>query len=88
MQDKIKVVICTGTACFVMGGSEILLLEEHLPEHLKGKVQITGTTCLDYCHDDANGNAPFVEINGVAMSEANVPKVITYLEELIKSQRN
>ena len=25
---KIKVSICTGTACFVMGASEIMLLEE------------------------------------------------------------
>lgn len=88
MEGKIKIIICTGTACFVMGGSELLLLEEHLPEHLKNHVEISGTTCIDYCKDDQNGKSPFVEIDGVVMSEATIPKVIDYIEELYKTRRN
>ena len=38
--EKIKVSICTGTACFVMGSSEIMLIEEKLPEDLKDKVEV------------------------------------------------
>ena len=33
--EKIKVSICTGTACFVMGASEMMLLEDELPDSLK-----------------------------------------------------
>ena len=36
---KIKVSICTGTACFVMGASEIMLLEEELSPELKEIVE-------------------------------------------------
>jgi NADH:ubiquinone oxidoreductase subunit E len=88
MQNKIKIVICTGTACFVMGGSELLLLEENLPEHIKAHVDISGTTCIDNCKNDQNGKSPFVEINGVVMSEATIPKVIDYVKELYKTRRN
>ena len=35
---KIKVSICTGTACFVMGASEIMLLEEKLSDELWARV--------------------------------------------------
>ena len=59
---KIKVSICTGTTCYVMGASDLLLLEEVLPEHLKGKVEIEGVTCLEKCKSTGIGKnkAPFV----------------------------
>ena len=54
---KIKVSICTGTTCYVMGASELLLLEELLPEELKDKVEIEGVTCLEKCKSTGIGNA-------------------------------
>ena len=51
---KIKVSICTGTACFVMGASEILVLEDSLPDELKGIVEIEGLTCLEKCKNTAD----------------------------------
>ena len=38
MGDKIKITICTGTHCFVMGGSDLLLLDECLPRRLKRSI--------------------------------------------------
>ncbi|HPO02437.1 NAD(P)H-dependent oxidoreductase subunit E [Treponema zuelzerae] len=81
MSEKIKVVICSGTACFVMGASEILLLEESLPEDLKDKVEIEGATCLGLCKDSKNGKAPFVTINGEVMTEATLPGVLQKIQE-------
>ena len=46
---KIKVSICTGTACFVMGASEIMLLEEKLSDELKDMVEVEGITCFEKC---------------------------------------
>ena len=43
---KIKVSICTGTACFVMGASEILLLEENLSPEVAQYVEIEGVTTV------------------------------------------
>lgn len=88
MESKIKVQICTGTACFVMGGSELLLLEENLPDNLKEHVEISGTMCMDFCKESTNGKSPFVEVNGLIISEATIPKVIEHIEEAVKNFRN
>ena len=82
MKEKIKVIICTGTHCFVMGGSDLLLLEENLPEHLKENIMIEGNSCLEYCEDRSKGKAPFVEIDGYLLDQATIPKILNYIEEL------
>ncbi len=82
MEKKITVNICAGTACFVMGSSDILLLEEHLPAHLKDSVDIHGSTCLGYCKDQENGKAPFVLVNGELMAGASLSSVISKIQEI------
>lgn len=78
---KIKVSICTGTACYVMGASEILLLEEELPEDLKDRVEIEGITCLELCKSGTSGKAPFVVVDGETISEASLQIVIEKIRE-------
>lgn len=80
---KVKVSICTGTACFVMGSSEILLLEDILPEEYKDKVEVDGMLCMDYCKGTDKRKPPFVKINNTLISEATVPKVMAFLEKVI-----
>jgi NADH:ubiquinone oxidoreductase subunit E len=82
MADKIKVTICSGTACYVMGASDLLLLEENLPENLKDRVEIEGENCLGYCKDSKNGRAPYVLVNGELMAGATVVSVIAKVQEL------
>lgn len=82
MSEKIKIVICTGTHCFVMGGSDLLMLEEHLPEELKDRVSIEGCSCLGFCEDRDKGKAPFVEINGELLGGATIPVILRYLETI------
>lgn len=82
MSEKIKVTICAGTACFVMGASEIMLLEEELPAHLKDKVEIDGVTCMGFCKDATKGKAPFVKINDEIMAAATMISVIEKIEQL------
>ncbi|HKL84825.1 MAG TPA: NAD(P)H-dependent oxidoreductase subunit E [Treponemataceae bacterium] len=81
MSEKIKVIICSGTACYVMGASEILLLEESLPEELKSRVEIEGATCLGFCKDSKNGKAPFVLVNGELIAGATLPNVLMKIQE-------
>lgn len=80
----IKVSICTGTACFVMGASELLLLAEEMPEHLQGKVEIEGITCLEKCKNTECGKAPFVLINGELLENANYSSLVEKLTEMIE----
>lgn len=80
---KIKVTVCTGTACFVMGASEIMLLEEKLPPELVDKVEIKGCTCMGECKGDKNGRSPYVMINDKLIREANIPDIIERLNEIV-----
>jgi NADH:ubiquinone oxidoreductase subunit E len=86
MPQKNKVSICTGTACFVMGGSELLLLEEELPAALRAATEIDGTTCFGLCKDKSHENAPFVKINGEVLEQATVQRIIERLAEITGRQ--
>lgn len=79
---KIKVSICTGTACFVMGASEIMLLEEELSPELRDMVEIEGVTCLDLCKNAECGKAPFVRINDEILAQATLLSVLEKIQQL------
>ena len=55
--NKIKVEICLGTTCYVLGSFRLSALEEQLPPELKSKVDIVGCACLNVCHDRNYGEA-------------------------------
>lgn len=63
MANKIKVEICLGTTCYVLGSFRLSALEEQLPPEFKDRVEVVGCACLDVCHDRNYGNAPFVRID-------------------------
>ena len=85
MEQMIKVTVCFGTACYVMGGSDLLLLDEQIPEAWKARVQIEGSPCLNLCMDKKNGKAPFVDIDGEIVSQAAIPDVLRILQEKIEA---
>lgn len=81
-QDKtIKVVVCSGTACYVMGGSELLLLDDHIPSRWKGHVELEGSPCLGFCKNKTQGKAPFAIVDGEVLSEATIPGILKKIEE-------
>ncbi len=80
--EKINIKICTGTACYVMGGANILMLEDFIPQDVKDFVHIEGSTCLEYCKNAELGKPPFVKINDKLISEASVPKILDYINHL------
>jgi NADH:ubiquinone oxidoreductase subunit E len=77
---KHKITICTGTACYILGGADSILLDEYLPPKMKGSVEITGSPCLGFCRNDSGMKPPFALVDGSIMSEANVQKIIDFLE--------
>lgn len=84
MDAKLKIKICTGTLCYVMGGAELQMLGEYLPSDIAARVDIKGSPCLNHCHDESCGKAPFVEVGDTTVSSATIIKVI----EEIKAQLN
>jgi len=80
MADKIKVEICMGTTCYVLGSFRLSALEEQLPDDLKPCVEVVGCSCLNACQDRNYGNAPFVRIGGTRIVDnATIEKVIDVL---------
>ena len=82
MANKIKVEICLGTTCYVLGSFRLSALEEPLPPEFKARVEVVGCACLDVCHDRNYGNAPFVRIDEKRIVDnATIEKVIDILRE-------
>ena len=81
--EKLTVQICTGTLCYIMGGSELQLLGEYLPETLADKVEIRGATCLDICNQEGKGKAPDVLVGDELITGATVAKVVEAIKQKI-----
>ena len=84
-EGKIRIRICLGTTCFVMGASKLQELERLMPPEWKDKVDISAQTCLGMCQNPDSGflKAPFVKINDEMIGGATVEKVMDKLKELI-----
>lgn len=81
---KINVVICTGTTCYVMGGSDLLSLKELFDKEYPGKIEIQGCGCLGSCKGDEYCRAPFVKVNETLLSEATVASVVDEVKRQLK----
>lgn len=80
MNDKIRVTVCTGTTCYVMGGAELLAIEENLPARLTGKIELAGATCLGRCRDRSLGNPPFALVDGELVTAASVERIVEAID--------
>lgn len=85
---KIKVTICVGTTCFVMGASQLQTLEDHLYPEIKDFVEIDGARCLGLCRNENYCGAPYVLIDGEPMCEATIPKILERIEEILKNKKD
>lgn len=81
----IKVEICCGTACYLLGAAKMMNLGEQLPPECRGRVEVEAKTCLDLCERDSLGGAPYVRINETEiMSQATPEKVVARVRELLE----
>lgn len=83
--NMIKVEVCCGTACYLLGAAKLMNLEEMLPEECRGRVEVEAKTCLELCERDNLGGAPYVRFNGSEiMSQATPEKVVARIRELVE----
>ena len=80
--NTIKVEVCCGTACYLLGAAKLMNLEEMLPEECRGRVEVEAKTCLELCERDNLGGAPYVRFNGSEIrSQATPEKVVARIRE-------
>ena len=82
--DKVKVEICYGTACYLLGAANLMNIEDQLPPEWRDKVEVEAKTCLELCEQENLGGAPYVRINGSeVMAQATSDKLLTRIGELL-----
>lgn len=87
MAEKIKIEICCGTTCYMLGAGELLKLEEILPEEWREFVDISAVPCNELCNDPKNlHNAPFITIDGEVYANASLEGVTNILVEKMQKK--
>lgn len=81
--EKIPLEICCGTACYLLGASKLLAVEELLPPEWAGKVEVKGLPCMNLCDNEQICGAPFVRLNGEVIDHATPEKILEGLRQLL-----
>lgn len=79
----IKVQICQGTTCYVMGAANLVQWINTLPEEVKCHLDISGSHCLKLCTDGAFNGAPYVNVNDSIISSATPERIIAALSPML-----
>jgi len=83
--EQIKVNVCMGTTCFVMGGSNLQELYDIIPQKYDDRVKIIGRPCLKLCSDNGEySKAPYVQIGEEIIEEATIEKVIECIDRKLE----
>jgi NADH:ubiquinone oxidoreductase subunit E len=82
MSNQINIKICVGTYSYIMGGAQLMSLEDELPEQWKDKVRIEAVISLPNCNEKQK-KPPYVQINDELMEEASIEKIIEKLKSLL-----
>lgn len=82
---KVKVKMCMGTTCFVMGASDLQELMDIIPSKYGNDVEIQGVPCLDLCSTSSEAKAPYVMVDLTVVSKATVESVLEEIERKLKN---
>ncbi|NCU21150.1 hypothetical protein EOM89_10545 [Candidatus Falkowbacteria bacterium] len=83
--EKIKVEVCCGTACYLLGAAKMMNLEDQLPEKCRGRVEVEAKPCLELCEKDNLEGAPYVRFNETeVMGRATPERVVARICQLIE----
>ena len=83
--EKIKVKICQGTTCFVMGGDLVKSMLDTLTAKYGDKIEIIPVRCFETCHEsDSFSKAPYVYVDDEMVSSANLERVVSVIESKLK----
>lgn len=70
--NQVKVTICVGTACYVLGGAELLGAIDELNHDFGERVLCEGSPCLGLCKLGRENKAPFAKVNGKVIEAVTI----------------
>ena len=80
---KVRITICGGTACYIMGGSELLTMREEFSNDELEFITIDAITCMDMCQKEES-KPPYVLLNGELMKNMNLEGILSKVRKLIE----
>ncbi len=84
-ERTIVVTVCSGTACYILGGSDLLTLKDHLKPELARRVMISGAPCLNHCKDRGEGKRPpYVTVNGKVYNGLDLDGLVSLVESVLE----
>ncbi len=85
MKRKIQLQVCSGTACFVMGGSDLLTIFEFLTPEERKSVSLAAVPCFEHCRKWEEKRPPYVTVDGEVYDRMDMDKLLKIIRELINS---
>lgn len=82
----VSVKICSGTACYVMGGAELLSIGDQLTDEEKQQVKIEASTCMGVC-DDYGPQTPYATVNDELITHATPEILLNKIRKYIADER-
>ncbi len=84
--DKIKLEICCGTTCYMLGGDKLLQLDKLMHQEWHDKVEISASPCMEECVAEKMCEAPVVRINGKVHGNATAESVCAAVSALLAGE--
>ncbi len=84
--EKIKLEICCGTTCYMLGGNKLLKLDQYMHPEWLDKVEISACPCVNECVSEKLCDAPFVRINGKIYGHASVESVCATILAMLSGE--
>ena len=84
--EKIKVRVCMGTACYVMGAGDFFFLKESLEPELASLVELEAVSCFNLC-DRTDAKPPYVYVNDLLIVNARQEDVLKVIRTFAERKR-
>lgn len=76
MCQQLKIEVCMGTSCHLLGAQDLVEVIEALPQDKKDKIELLGANCLSSC-----GKGPNIRLNGLVLSDMTPERLLKIIED-------
>ncbi len=85
--DRLKLEICCGTTCFLLGADKLLRIENLFPDAWREHVEVRAIPCFNECIAEKLCGAPFARLDGELISHATVEKIFSAIDAKFKAEK-
>ena len=84
--EKLKLEICCGTTCYMLGAAKLMTLENIMPAEWRDKIEVAGLPCMELCVSEKLSGAPFARLDGEVIPQATIEKILEAVRGKLKGE--